>query len=101
MRGEQCVVRKKLPAVDCAQRRKFPSRRSVVVLRFVARESLDTGLRFWTDLRYISRRKTCTAGLVAGPHTSLRFLMVAFRKRVAEVSPQGLAHGRAGSGTAL
>jgi len=50
MLGEQCVVRKKLPGVDYAQRRKFPLRRTVVVLRFVAPESLDTWLRFWGDL---------------------------------------------------
>ena len=84
MLDEQCVVRKMLPAVDYAQRRKFPARRTVVVLRFVARESLDTRLRFWAHLRYIYREKTYAVAVAAGPHTSLRFLMVAFRQQVAE-----------------
>jgi hypothetical protein len=85
MLGEQCVVRKKLPAVDYGQRRKFPTRRSVVALRFVARESLDTRLRFWPNLRYIYRGKTCVVAVAAGPHTSLRFLMVAFSLEARQV----------------
>jgi hypothetical protein len=73
MLGEQCVVRKKLPAVDYAQRRKFRTRRSVVALRFVAPESLDTRLRFWLNLLYIYRRKTREAN---GVRRSSHFLKI-------------------------